>query len=356
MKIKTKEFISLLSKAIKGVSNNKLIPITSMMSIFAHDNVVELHTTDGSNHLWVGGLCEDTSGFEVAVPATKFATLISRMTCEYVELIIKGDNLEVKGNGRYIIELPIDESGEPVKFPNPAEKFNTLTTAKTINTSDIVAVKNALSPALATTLEVPCYCNYYFGDKVIATDTYKIAAMNKQLFEPVLLSPELVNLLALTDCETLEYNIIGNEIYFNADDISVYGHLADGLEDYAIDAITNLINDDFPYECKVDKDKLLSSLDRTALFVDVYDKNAVKIVFGNLGLTIESRKAHSEEHIVYERVAEIDCEFSCSIDVDMFISQLKAYTEDVVTIQFGKETSIKLVSKDTTQIISLLDV
>lgn len=355
MKIKTQQFINLLNKASKGVGNNKFVPITSMMSIKVEDNQIELHTTDGTNHLYVYGECEPSEALSVTVPATKFSTLIAKMTCETVELTLIDGNLEVRGNGKYIIELPVDESGKLVEYPNPLSKYDTSFIGTEFKKSDFVTIKNALGPALATTLEIPCYCNYFFGNGVVATDTYKIAYLNKNLLTNILLSSELINLLTIADCDDIKCTIFGNDIVFVTKDIVVYGHLADGLDDYSIDAIDGLIKDEFPYECKITKDSLLSALDRTALFVDVYDKNAIQLRFDNSELTITSKRSHSEETISYVSDINLESAFTCSIDVDILTSQLKSYVDDTVTIQFGKESSIKFVSADTIQILALLE-
>ena len=51
LKIKTLKMQEMVSKAIKGASGNKMIPITSLMAIELKENVLTLTTTDASNYV-----------------------------------------------------------------------------------------------------------------------------------------------------------------------------------------------------------------------------------------------------------------------------------------------------------------
>ena len=124
--LKTEKLKEMVSRAVKGVGNNKLIPLTSLMAIEVKDNKLTLITTDATNYLYV---CEDkivADDFYVVVDANVFSKLISKMTCENVTLEVSSGIwvLNVKGNGNYKIELPLDENGEPIKYPDPVDKLD----------------------------------------------------------------------------------------------------------------------------------------------------------------------------------------------------------------------------------------
>ena len=53
MKIKTSILQEMVSKAVKGASNNKMIPISSFIGIEIEQGKLTLMTTDGSNQLRV---------------------------------------------------------------------------------------------------------------------------------------------------------------------------------------------------------------------------------------------------------------------------------------------------------------
>ena len=108
--IKTVKLKEMVAKAVKGVGNNKLIPLTSLMAIELKDATLTLITTDATNYLYISEDKVVGEDFYVVVDANVFSKLISKMTCEDVTLEIKSDiiALQVKGNGTYKIELPLD--------------------------------------------------------------------------------------------------------------------------------------------------------------------------------------------------------------------------------------------------------
>ena len=168
LKIKTEKLKEMVSRAIKGASNNKLIPLTSLMAIQLEKNVLTITTTDATNYLYIKEDKVEGDDFYVVVPVDVFSKLVARMTCETVTLTLaeKMNVLEVKGNGNYSIELPMDEEGNPVKYPDPISEVKLEGEGTEIHLSTVQAILNSVKPALATTLEIPCYTGYYVGDKV----------------------------------------------------------------------------------------------------------------------------------------------------------------------------------------------
>ena len=206
LKIKTDKLKEMVSKAVKGASNNKLIPITSLMAVELKDHTLTLTTTDATNYLYIKEEKVEGDDFYVVVPVEVFSKLIARLTCESVSLTLEGkmNVLEVKGNGNYSIELPMDEEGETIKYPNPIADIDLTGEEKELHATTIQSILNSVKPALATTLEVPCHTRYYIGDRVVGTDTYKIASLAINITdEPMLVSQELMNLLDVMSSEKI---------------------------------------------------------------------------------------------------------------------------------------------------------
>ena len=294
----------MVSRAVKGASNNKLIPITSLMKIELDESgEFSLTTTDATNYLYIKDKTVIGDKFYAVVPVDVFSKLVAKTTCEAVVLEVVDNILKVKANGNYSIELPLDENGEMIKYPDPFkayEKFND--SGCIINRSTVGVILETVKPALATTLENPCYTGYYVGDKIVATDTYKIASMNVDLFGTnisCLISPELMNLLAVMTEEKIEVFFSEDSIIFKTDNCIVVGKVMEGIEDYAIDAISDLVSVEFNSYCKIPKSALLQLLDRLSLFVGTYDKNAVRLTFTKDGMQVESKASNGVEIIKY---------------------------------------------------------
>lgn len=356
--IKTETLKEMVSKAVKGAGNNKLIPITSLMAIELKDNTLTLTTSDATNYLYIKEDKVVGEDFYVVVQVEQFSKLISRLTCENVELEVTGNSLQVRGNGTYMIDIPLDENGEFIVYPNPlaTEKKSKKSSKGEIHLSTIKTILTSCKPALATTMETPVYTNYYAGDTVIATDTMKIASYNVDLFndEKLLISAELMNLLDVIDEENISVSVDDTSIVFTTKDCIVYGHKAEGIEEFAVDAINGLTQSEYPSMCKLNKDELLSILDRISLFVSTYDKRAIRLTFARDGIGIESKQSNGVEHINYVESKDFN-PFTLLIDIEMLMSQVKANVSDVIEMQYGLDSSIKLVDGNLTQIIALMD-
>ena len=354
LKIKTEKLKEMVSRAVKGAGNNKLIPITSLMAIELKDNVLTLTTTDATNYLYIKEEKVEGDDFYVVVPVEVFSRLIARLTCETVTLIEKESILEVKGNGTYDIELPLDENGSAIKYPNPIKDFDREATPREINISTIRAILTSVKPALATTVEIPCYTGYYIGERIVGTDTYKIASMDvKMTDEAMLVSQEMMNLLDVMTSEKIGMYIDDNVLVFTSPDCEIYGTKMDGLDDFQIDPISALIDATFKSSCKVSKSGLLQVLDRLSLFVGAYDKNGINLTFTKEGLQISSKSSSGVELIPYIESTKFKS-FTCMIDIVALATQIKAQVSDAVTIHYGEDNAIKMTDGNLTQVVALM--
>ena len=354
LKIKTEKLKEMVSRAIKGASNNKLIPITSLMAVQLKDHVLTIITTDATNYLYIKEDKIEGDDFYVVVPVEVFSKLIARMTCETITLAVESNILQVKGNGNYNIELPMDEEGEAIKYPDPLGEVKLQGEGKEIHLSTIQTILNSVKPSLAMTLEIPCYTGYYVGDKVVATDTYKIAMMDTKISdEAMLVSPEAMNLLAVMTSEKINMDIVDNVIVFTSPDCIVYCTKMEGFDEFDYDGLSGAVNAKFPSTCKIPKNSLLQVLDRLALFVSPYDKNGIHLTFTTDGLQISSKSSSGVELIPYSESKKFK-NFSCDIDIAMLLSQIKAQATDMLEIHYGADTSIKMVDGNIIQVTALL--
>lgn len=363
MKLKTTLLQSLVARAIKGASMNKMLPITSLMAIELKDNKLRLTTTDGTNYLYVGEDKVEGDDFYVVVTADIFAKLVAKMTCEYISIDIdhnfnKGavtGGLTVVGNGTYSLEIPLDEDGEMVKYPDPAKaELNTIDCGE-IKLSTVKYILATAKSALAQTNEIECYTGYYVGDSVIATDTYKICNVDIKLFnKPALVRAETFDLLDTFIDESIEYERANDVIVFKSGNDCIYSPLMDSIDSYQVDAIMSLVETDMPSVCSVSKVAMMQLLDRLSLFVSPYDKNGIYLTFTRTGMQVDSKKANSTEVVEYKSSENFQ-NFTCCIDIEMLRTQIKSTVNDLLTIRYGDNSAIQIVDGNTTQVIALLD-
>lgn len=355
LKLKTEKLQEMVSKAVKGCSNNKMIPITSLMAIQLKSNTLSLITTDAVNYVYVEEDKVEGEDFYVVVQADTFSKLITRMTCENISMeITEEGNLLVKGNGKYTIDLPLDEEGKLIRFPDPLSGAD-ISTFKSadIKLSTIQLLLETNRAALAQTLDVPCYTGYYAGNKVVTTDSYKVCGTDIQLFDkPMLLRPEMMDVMSVFTKEDIKVFTNNDTIIFSSEDCTVYGKELEGIDDFQIDAINGLLDEEFGSMCKVSKNEILQVLDRISLFVGPYDKNAIYLTFTSNGIMISSKKSSGTEVVEYKS-SENFKDFTCCIDIEMLKSQIKAHSVDMLEVHYGEDNAIKIIDANVTQIIAL---
>ena len=355
MKIKTVKLQEMLVKVIKGAGNNKLIPLTSMLRITVDNGLLELTTTDGTNYLIVRTMSDIDDNLYAVVNAEQFSKLVSKLNTEFVELEVSNKTLHISTeSGSYTMDLQFDESGDVVKFPNIVIEGDMYSSLKA---SSIQSLSNICKASLATTLEVPVYTGYYLSGRAVATDGYKITELSIPFFDkPVLLSSTLVDLLTLFTDEEIKVALDSKSgrIMFSSDNMVIKGMLMPDIEEFRIDAISPLLNQSYDGGCKVNKTDLLAALDRISLFIGMYDDSAIRLLFTEDGLIVESKTSTGVEKVDYAESRET-LQYSCLINAYMLIDQVKCYPEEVISIGYGLDNAIQLKGSNSIQVIALLE-
>lgn len=353
MKIKTSELQDAVTRVYKGVGNNKLIPLTSLINILVSDGTMFLTSTDSVNYFTVR--IDDVEGedFEVSVNADMFTKLIQKMTCDYISIEALDSYLMVVGNGKYKIDLLLDETGRPVRFPNNDSGETMREGELSVDVIRGLIVNGKAS--LAVSNDIPCLTNYYCGESVLTTDRYKICQTKTKLFEePRLISPAVMEMLTLFSGEKIKYYEGKDSFSFDSEKEFLYAPFVDGVEKMPVDTINSLIDSEINSMCKLPKAPLLAVLDRLSLFVSQYDKNGIYLTFSNDGLSISSKKSNGSEKIEFISTENFS-DYTCCIDIEMLRSQVNTIVSDTVELYFGAEVAIKFKDGDVTKVVALME-
>lgn len=355
IELSTVKLKEMVSRAVKGASSKSILPITAMMAIELKDNKLTLTTTDYTNYLYIIEDKVPGDDFYAVVLVDTFSKLISRMSSEKVKLVLKPNALEVTGNGKYLIDLQQEDDGSIIRFPNPIDGVDFEPLEDGIQLTTIHSIINTAKSSLAVTMEAPYYTGYYCGDRVVATDTMKMCSMDIKLWdEPRLISPELMNLLAVMTTEEIGVDVFEDQLVFTTPDCIIYGRTMEGIEDYAIDDINAVLDKEFESKCKLKKSNVLQLLDRLSLFVSSLDKNVVDLHFIKDGVQFSSKALSGVETIEYVESENFE-EFSCSLDIVQLSSLVKSLAGDAVELFYGDDALVKIVEGNTTLELCLVD-
>lgn len=354
LKIKTEKLQDMVSKAAKCVSNNKLIPITSLINLKVSNGVFTVTATDSTNYFYVTHNdkveCED---FEVSLVADLFVKLVQKITSEYIKMSVDGNVFKVEGNGNYMLEMPLDESGNIIKFPKKLPDMEPPVSG-VVKLSNVNFMLTYNKPSLADSMVLPAITCYYCGDKVVTSNSVVACASDIKVFDkPFLITSQMMELLGVMSEDDINFYLSEDEMIFWDKSETVYAPLTKGIESFPIEALNKFLSSEFESNCELSKTALLDVLDRISLFVSSYDEKVIVLVFTKDGLMVKSNKSDGTELIPYVSSNNFK-DFMCKIQFDLLIAQLKTHENDTVTLHYGHESVIKLSSVKVSQVIGLV--
>lgn len=355
--INTKTLQSMINKVIRGASNNKLLPITSYIDINFEDGTLSLTTTDMTNYITVKKNELNGDNFTVVISADKFSKLVAKTTTENITLELTDNSLVFKGNGTYNIDIPLNEEGNPIKYP--MYNFTAIGNSTIIKSTSIKSILNYNKGCLSTDVAMGSLINYYCDNEyVITSDAANIAINSCSITdEPILISSQLMNLIGLFSDEDITFSKNGDKLLFSTPTMVVYGTIADGLSDYPNEPIISYLDTEFLSNCEVSKTAFLNVLDRMSLFVDDFNQCNLNFNFTSEGIKISNKANTAMEVVPYIGEVSMTEPYTCVINTMQLKAQITSLTSDVVEIHFAhpEDICIKFVEENVTKITALVD-
>lgn len=352
LKLKTKVLQEMTQKAMKGASNNKILPLTSMLAIELKQNVLSLTTTDFSNYLEIRQDKVEGQDFYVVVQADMFSKLVGKLTTEEVTLTMDKNVLTIKSNGTYKLELPVDEDGQLVVFP----EYRNIpqTPAYSIKLATLKSILATNRASVAQDLTTPSLTGYYVDENGVLTSDSFVACHNKVIGMggPFMFPFQVVELFNVLSAEDVNITVGETDVVVATPDVTIYGKLLMEKDNFPVDAINEYLQTSFTSSCKLPKEALLSILDRLSLFVGTYDKNEVYLTFTTDGIMVESKQGTGKEVIPYQESKNFQS-FTCCIDIEILKSQIQAQQTEVLELFYGDDSAVKLTSGAIVQVVSL---
>lgn len=354
MVIKTTILKQLLSKAMRAVKNDKLLPITGLIGISTfEDGYIQLNTYDGNNLVAVSKEVGCNINSYVVVEASSFNTLINRLTSEEISLEFKDKFLEVKsGKGTYKFDVAFEDNGSVVEFPQidaPVDNFNE------IPLKELMYAITVNEASVSKTFEQVEIVGAYFGEMLITTNGYLACLTNVNLKEvfgkPLLFNYNTLKLLPIFEGnEKISVAVEDNKVCLYSDDSIIIGNLIPSAERYPAEALLTFLQKDYSFKVEVNKSKLLDALNRLNIFVKPYDKNLIKLIIEEGFLTLKSLTNNAEDSIQVTGEYE---DFTFNVDYDYLKSQVSSCYGENIILGFGKETAIILFDGVATHVISI---
>lgn len=352
IKIKTETLKSITNKVVKGMGNNKLLPITEIIGINIHSDKISLLSTDGKNKVEAFAEIENPEKKEIqlSVKGDTFSKLIQKTTTEIVTLKIDNNKLVVRGNGNYSFAIPIDEENNIVVF----ESLSLEGEEQEVNVNALKESYLFNKESVALTMEVPSYTGFYYDeDGSVATNSLKISSVKEPIFNsPVLLENSFVQLFNLLETETAKVKQNDSEILISSSNLILQSSKMVELVDFPITDIRPFVDTEMEHKVKVNKKSLLNLLERISIFVTPMDRNGIRVDFTKDGLKVWTIKGDNNELLPYINTDNL-ADFTIKIDISNFKALVSSNPEDEVTIHYGNPNAIKMTFGKVVQIAAL---
>lgn len=349
MKVNTQILRSMLGR-VNSCKASNLLEITNYFELEFTEEGLYINATDGTNYI---SAFDDTSkGGEgsIIVKADQFTKLINKTTTDEVELKVKSNYLEARGNGTYKVEMVEGEIYPKLIMDEDIEYNASLEDLKGAIVGGKYAKSNVVNDGVL-------FAYLLRNDNIIAADAIKVYNKNiKGELEGInaLISPALANMILSLDCENLK--VVTNKdntlIKFIGQNVVVGGAIMEGADDYP--DLTELFEVSSPHTVRLDRKKVIEGIDRLNLFISLYDKGAINLVFTDTTLTL-STMSKSIETVKYLEPLSDDITYVTTVNCKYLQDLLNASTDEEITIGFGMEDLIKLDSADINMLLATTD-
>lgn len=346
--LKTADLKTALAKVQKGMGHGKILPITDYILMECNDGVLEITSTDLIN--WVIYTMDvDTEDFKVTIKGDQFAKLVLKTTVPEITLSTdKKGNLEIKGNGKYVLESFDEEFPEfDIEIPDGQDPY-------TVKVADLQNALNVGKGSVAIDMIMPCLMGYKLGEMACSTNSVKMCVNKVSLFEEdVLIPQDLANLIALLDSETVMVDIVDGKLLFNSSNLVIFGPALEGIEEYP--DLTAILETEFKYSARVNLSNFREALERLDIFKDNIKVNGVTLTFTKNYMTLSDTEGKNTENLNYTKKLNIKEGEKVDLNLNYLLDILMVIDAELIDIHYGDDNCVKLEANDLTHFLCLLE-
>lgn len=356
MILQTKEFKQACAKILSAIDNSSGSEIMELVELYAEGDTLHMSVTNNEYYVSVLFNLNNTENFKATVNASLFLKLISQITTEELELILKDTYIQVKANGNYKIPLIYcnDKMMElnKIKILNPTVSMEMdaeiLRSILAYNSKELQ--KGVISNETIQKL-------HYVDDQGAVTFTTGACVNNFTLPKPIqiLLNNKIVKLFKLFDSDTvsftLGYDALSEEIIQTKIEIASPSIVLTAilncdnslLKAIPVQKIRARANNVYPYTIQVNKNILVQAINRLTLLVMPGKNKSVdpgkfkpvgKFVFSKGKLTLYDVNGENSEEIAISGY-EANEEYSAVFDLNDLKLTLDTCIEPYLSFSFG---------------------
>lgn len=353
IKLNTKAFAAMLSRAAKCSLKNSVDIMAELLEIKLKDGVLSLRTTDTRNTLILRMPNVSGENFSAVISVTLFEKIVAKTSKEEVELVIDDTAVTLIGNGTYKFARPI-EGNQHIEFaPIPLISEPELRIElKLEQIRKAIAYNGGF---VGSAFVDPTISGFYFGDNVTTTDGYNACFLKSKFFtEDVMLYDSTVNLLDEFEGDTVVFLKKGNQVqlYNNTALLNSVAHKE--KDNFPSKELGQYLEDTFESGVTISIKEAQDVLDRVMLFVDGrMGSSAAILSFEQEGITVTDKNGTVNEKISYKSPVNFK-PYVCKVSAPDFNKALSIDISDDVILRYGNDMSVRIDAGDVTRILALV--
>ena len=353
IKLNTKMFASLLSRAAKCSLKNSVDIMAELIEIKLKEGTLSLRTTDTRNTLVLRMPNVAGEDFSAVISVTLFEKLVNKTSKEEIELIIDDTAVTLVGNGTYKFARPI-EGNQHIEFA-AIPLISDPDIRVELKLSDIRNAIKYNGDFVGSAFVDPTISGFYFGSNVVTTDGYNACFLKNKLFhEDVMLYDSTVNLLNEFDGDSVVFLKKGSHIQFYNGTALLNSISHKEAENFPNEELNKYLEDTFVSGVTISVKDAQSVLDRVMLFVDGrLGSSAAILSFEANGIVVTDKSGSVNEVIAYKNPVNYK-PFTCKVSAPDFNKALSLDVSDDIILRYGNDISVRLDAGDVTRILALV--
>ncbi len=353
VEFKTNNLVDLVSKAYKGVGNNKLIPITSLIGLQFSSDGFYVRSYDGLNEVVIKDASikrdYELQYEEVVVNANILKSLLDKITTENIYLELTPNKLIITGNGEYFLDIVYDEN---VPLTMKRLDFNDYgSETYNIKKSDLLVAVTNNEASVDLNNQIICETGALFSKKLITTDEILATLTDVELVKDkkFLFSYSTLHLVDIFNKDELIFKVNGNTFKLTDGINYIVGNFVQGLDEYPEESLLGLVGEDV--SCVgIKTQELIDSLNRLSIFVKAFDKDDLNMILEKNTLTLKTNLSNAVEVL---KVCGEPVEYKeFNVSLTKFLGQLSHIVEEEILLRYNSETFIRFDTANSIYLIA----
>lgn len=364
MKLKTEDFKECVKTILQAIDTKEPSMFTETLELISENDNLFLNVTNREYYVSVKFELGYSEHFHAAVNARVFLNLISKITTDYIEMLLEDNNIKIIANGEY--KMPLIYNND-VMLELPKIELNNITNEMDINSDILLSILNYNSKELQVGTPVEPVRKYYYIDEHGAiTFTSGACINNFELEKPIkiLLNDKVVKLFKLfKNVDKINFkigqeqvgDIIQTRVEFKSDEVDLTAKLSDSnlVSTVPVSVIRNMGYKQYPYRILVSRDSMIQALNRLSLFSDGGFSGFFE--FTKDSVTVYNYNRDNKEVIKLENELD-ESGYKFILNLNSLKLILESCAEEYLTLMFGDTKAVVIKRSNITNIIPELKV